>query len=92
MEGDSFNATVTNLRVDFRDDTDNTMYDGPAKGSGTFRRLMVDEDRLNANRTYRVFTEDSPVFRMRALMQRFSAFFSYLKALFGNAGSGGKTR
>ena len=82
VENDSFNATVTNTRIDFRSDTDNTVYDGPTKGSGTFRRLLVNEDKLNANRTYRVFTEDSPVFRIRALMQRFSAFFSYLKALF----------
>ena len=51
-EGDSFNATVTNLRVDFRSDTDNTMYSGPATGSGAFSRLMVNEDRLNADRTY----------------------------------------
>ncbi len=82
MENDSFNATVTNMRIDFRGDTDNTVYDGPAKGSGVFRRLLVNEDKLNANRTYRTFTEDSPVFRFRSLLQRLSAFFSYLKALF----------
>ncbi len=82
VESESFEATVTNLRVDFRDDTDNTLYHGPAKGSGTFRRLLVNEDRLNANRTYRVFTETSPVFRARELMQRIGAFFSYLKAVF----------
>ncbi len=82
VESESFEATVTNLRVDFRDDTDNTLYHGPAKGSGTFRRLLVNEDRLNANRTYRVFTETSPVFRARELIQRIGAFFSYLKAVF----------
>ena len=82
VESDSFEATVTNLRIDFRSDTDNTVYDGPAKGSGVFSRLLVNEANLNANRTYRVFTENSPVFRARALTQRISAFFSYLKALF----------
>ena len=83
-EGESFNATVSNLRIDFRNDTDNTVYKGPTRGSGAFLRLLVDENRLNANRTYRVFTDDNALFRLRSLAQRFAAFFSYLKALFGN--------
>ena len=82
VESDSFNATVTNTRIDFRVDTDNTVYSGPTTGTGVFRRLLVNEDKLNANRTYRVFTENSPVFRMREVLQRISAFFSHLKALF----------
>ena len=86
VESDSFEATVTNLRIDFRGDTDNTVYDGPAKGSGVFRRLLVSEDKLNANRSYRVFVEDGAVFRIRALLQRIPAFFSYLKALFAQMG------
>ena len=72
--------------ITLADDTDNTVYSGPSKGSGTFRRLLVDENKLNVNRTYRVFTEDSPVFRLRALTQRIGAFFSYLKALFKGIG------
>ncbi len=82
VEGDSFNSTVTNMRIDFRGDTDNTVYSGPKEGTGVFRRLLVNEDKLNTNRTYRVFTEDSPVFRIRSVLQRFPAFFSYLKVLF----------
>ena len=85
VENDSFNATVTNTRIDFRSDTDNTVYDGPTKGSGTFRDLLIDENRINADRTYRVFSENSPLYRIRSLMQRFTAFFSYLKALFKSA-------
>ncbi|MBQ7597091.1 MAG: hypothetical protein IJU56_00750 [Clostridia bacterium] len=54
----NFNATVTNMRMDFRDDTDNTLYDGPTTGSGAFIRLLVNEDRLNANRTYRTFVDE----------------------------------
>ena len=84
-EGERFNSTVTNMRIDFRGDTDNTVYDGPTKGSGVFSRLLVDENRLNANRAYRVFTERDPVFRFRELLQRFASFFSYLKALFTRA-------
>ena len=60
VEGDSFDSTVTNMRIDFRKDTDNTIYSGPLQGSGVFRRLMVDESRLNANCDYLVFV-DEPV-------------------------------
>lgn len=57
VEGDSFNSTVTNLRIDFRNDTYNTLYNGPTQGTGVFQRLMVNEKLLSANRTYRIFTE-----------------------------------
>ena len=86
VESDSFEAAVTNLRIDFRSDTDNTVYVGPAKGGGTLSRLLVNENILNADRTYRVFTENSTVFRRRQLTQRISAFFSYPKALFKGTG------
>ena len=56
-EGEGFNAVATNLRLDFRSDTDNTVYTGPAAGSGIFSRLMVNEELLNADRTYRMFTD-----------------------------------
>ncbi|MBR0537067.1 MAG: hypothetical protein IJK40_02870 [Clostridia bacterium] len=55
--GDGFNAVATNLRIDFRKDTDNTMYSGPSTGSGVFSCLMVDEDLLNTDRTYRQFVQ-----------------------------------
>ncbi|MBR5428376.1 MAG: hypothetical protein IK118_08500 [Clostridia bacterium] len=80
-EGDSFNATVTNLRIDFRGDTDNTVYSGPRRGSGVFRRLLVNAERINADRTYLCFTEDSPIFRLRELFRRIAAFFSIFSAL-----------
>ena len=86
VESDSFEATVTNMRIDFRGDTDNTVYSGPAKGSGVFRRLLVDESKLNANRTYRVFAEDGAVFRIRAALGRISAFFLHLRAVFARFG------
>ncbi len=82
VEGDSFNSTVTNLRIDFRGDTDNTVYDGPLKGSGVFDRLLIDESNINANRGYTVFTQANPIFRLRALLERFKAFFSFLAAIF----------
>ena len=60
-EGSNFNAVVTNLRIDFRNDTDNTMYSGPLNGSGVFSRLMVKEERLNANRSYLTFVEQAVI-------------------------------
>ena len=83
VEGDSFNSTVANTRIDFRGDTDNTVYDGPLKGSGVFDRLLIDESRINANVAYRTFLKTNPVFRLKALFDRIKAFFYYLKALFG---------
>ena len=83
VEGDSFNSTVTNTRIDFRGDTDNTVYDGPLKGSGVFERLLIDESRINANVAYRTFLKTNPVFRLKALFDRIKAFFFWLKALFG---------
>ena len=83
VEGDSFNSTVTNTRIDFRGDTDNTVYDGPLKGSGVFDRLLIDESRINANVAYRTFLKTNPVFRLKALFDRIKAFFFWLKALFG---------
>ena len=85
VEGDQFNATVTNTRIDFRGDTDNTVYDGPLMGSGVFDRLLIDEGRINANRDYRAFTKTSPLFQLKELFNRLKAFFYYLKALFGAA-------
>ena len=61
VENSNFNATVTNLRLGFRDDTDNTVYDGPTTGSGAFIRLLVDEDVLNANSTYHAFVMETVV-------------------------------
>ncbi len=86
VEGDSFNSTVTNTRIDFRGDTDNTVYDGPLKGSGVFDRLLIDESRINANAAYRTFLKTNPVFRLKALFDRIKAFFFWLKALFGMRG------
>ena len=83
VEADSFNSTVTNTRIDFRGDTDNTVYDGPLKGSGVFDRLLIDESRINANVAYRTFLKTNPVFRLKALFDRIKAFFFWLKALFG---------
>ena len=83
VEGDSFNATVSNTRIDFRGDTDNTVYEGPLKGSGVFDRLLIDESRINANRDYRAFTKTSSLFQLRELVNRVKAFFSRIKALFG---------
>ena len=83
VEGDSFNSTVTNTRIDFRGDTDNTVYDGPLKGSGVFDRLLIDESRINTNLTYRTFLKSNPVFQLKALFDRIKAFFFWLKALFG---------
>lgn len=80
-EGDSFNATVSDLRIDFRGDTDNTVYSGPTRGSGVFRRLLVNAERINADRTYRYFTEDSPIFRIRELFRRILAFFTLFTAI-----------
>ena len=82
VEGDQFNATVTNTRIDFRGDTDNTVYDGPLMGSGVFDRLLIDEGHINANRDYRAFTKTSPLFQLKELFHRLKAFFYYLKALF----------
>ena len=81
-EGDSFNATVSNCRLDFRSDTDNPVYDGPLKGSGVFDRLLIDEGRINTNLTYRTFLKSNPVFQLKALFDRIKAFFDFLKALF----------
>ena len=82
VEGDSFNSTVTNLRIDFRSDTDNTVYDGPVKGSGVFDRLLIDESRINANRSYRVFIKRNPIFNFKELISRLKAFFSFIAAIF----------
>ena len=81
-EGDSFNATVSNCRLDFRSDTDNTVYDGPLKGSGVFDRLLIDESHINADLSYRTFLKSNPVFQLKALFDRIKAFFDFLKALF----------
>lgn len=55
VEGDKFESFVTNTRIDFRDDTDNTVYDGPVAGSGSFSNLMVNNKNINANVKYRHF-------------------------------------
>ena len=60
-EGDKFEARVTNLRIDFRRDTNNTLYSGPLNGSGVFSHLMVDEERLNDNRDYLRFVDTGVV-------------------------------
>ncbi len=81
-EGDSFNATVAHCRLDFRSDTDNTVYDGPLKGSGVFDRLLIDESHINANRSYRAFLNTSPVYQLKELLNRIKAFFDFIAALF----------
>ena len=82
VEGDSFNATVARCRLDFRSDTDNTVYDGPLKGSGVFDRLLIDESHINANLSYRTFLKTSPVFHLKELLNRIKAFFDFIAALF----------
>ena len=81
-EGDSFNATVAHCRLDFRSDTDNTVYEGPLKGSGVFDRLLIDESRINTNLSYRTFLKTSPVFHLKELLNRIKAFFDFIAALF----------
>ena len=82
VEGDSFNSIVTNLRIDFREDTDNTVYDGPVKGSGVFERLLINERNINADRSYKLFMKTNPIFQLKELLSRFKAFFSFIAALF----------
>lgn len=77
-----FNSVVTNMRIDFRDSTDNTVLEGRTSGTGVFENLSVDTGRLNTNLTYRFFLKESPVYTIRALFMRFEVFFDFFAALF----------
>lgn len=55
VEGDKFESVVTNTRIDFRDDTDNTVYEGPEAGSGCFDKLPVNNRNINGNLKYMHF-------------------------------------
>lgn len=81
-EGDKFNSVVTNTRIDFRHDTDNTLYDGPVLGSGRFENLLVDTGKLNANVTYKRFVSDSIWMKFRTFFEKIKNFFVQIGNLF----------
>ena len=82
VEGDKFNSVVTNARIDFRGDTDNTVYDGPVLGTGRFNGLLIDEDNINNNLTYKTFTDNGPVSPLRNFISRIKSFFLAIKNFF----------
>ena len=82
-EGDKFNSVFTNLRIDFRGDTDNTVYDGPLKGSGKFVNLLVDESDINTNLRYLNFTDNGIMLKIRTFFEKIKNFFLFIGNMFG---------
>lgn len=81
-EGDKFNSVVTNCRIDFRGDTDNTVYEGPLLGSGRFENLMIDHSNINANVKYQRFTSNSVWMHFRNFFEKVKNFFLFIRSLF----------
>lgn len=73
--GSSFNSVFTNFRIDFRGDTDNTVYDGPIRGKGAFNNLLVEESNLNADIRYKTFTDDGAASPFRTFFAKVKSFF-----------------
>lgn len=81
-EGSKFDSVVTNTRIDFRHDTNNTVYKGPVIGSGEFDNLLIDKNNVNGDLTYKVFTKDSGINSVKLFLEKIEAFFIYIKNFF----------
>lgn len=82
VEGEKFNSVVTNTRIDFRHDTDNTVYDGPVVGSGSFDNLMINNKNINANVKYKRFVSGSVWMKIRTFFEKIKNFFLMIGNLF----------
>lgn len=80
--GEEFNSVVTNTRIDFRHDTDNTVYDGPVVGSGRFDNLMINNKNINANVKYKRFVSGSVWMKIRTFFEKIKNFFLMIGNLF----------
>lgn len=82
VEGDKFNSVVTDTRIDFRSDTDNTVYDGPVVGSGRFDNLLVNNKNINADVRYKRFVSDSIWMKFRTFFEKIKNFFLFIGSWF----------
>lgn len=82
VEGDKFNSVVTNTRIDFRHDTDNTVYDGPVVGSGSFNNLLIDNKNINSNVLYKRFVSGSIWMKFRTFFEKIKNFFLFIGSWF----------
>ena len=82
VDGDKFNSVVTNARIDFRSDTDNTVYDGPVTGSGKFVNLLINNKNINANVKYKSFVSDSIWMKFRTFFEKIKNFFLFIGSMF----------
>ena len=82
VEGDKFNSVVTNTRIDFRGDTENTVYDGPVVGSGSFNNLMIDNSNINSNLNYRSFVSNSIWMKIRTFFYNIKNIFLFIGSWF----------
>ncbi len=82
VEGDKFNSTVTDTRIDFRADTDNTVYDGPVVGSGRFNNLMINNSNINSDVRYKSFVSNSIWMKFRTFFEKIKNFFLFIGSWF----------
>lgn len=82
VEGDRFNSVVTNLRIDFRGDTENTVYDGPSLGTGRFDNLLVNRGNVNSDIRYKRFVSDGILLKFANFFQKIKNFFLFIGSLF----------
>ena len=80
--GDKFNSVFTNLRIDFRDDTDNTVYEGPVIGNGKFTQLLINTKNINSNVKYRSFISNGIAVKIREFFNKIADFFRFFGSLF----------
>ncbi len=73
-----FNSIVTNMRADFRHDTDNTMLEAKLGGKGYFDNLAVNSKNLNGNITYRFYLENSFAHKLYGFWERLEALFNLI--------------
>ena len=82
VEGDKFNSIVTDTRIDFRSDTDNTVYDGPVVGSGRFNNLMINNSNINSDVRYKSFVSNSIWMKFRTFFEKIKNFFLFIGSWF----------
>ncbi|MCQ2463403.1 MAG: hypothetical protein MJ177_08395 [Clostridia bacterium] len=69
---------MNDCRIDFRGDMVNTVYDGTVTGDGQFNNFMFNEENVNAEIRYKVFTDNGAVHPAKNLFDKIKSFFIVL--------------
>lgn len=71
-----FNSLVTNMRIGFSEETENTVLSVEKPGRGIFDNAVVEAGRRGTNLAYRLYDSATPLCRLRQLIVRIADFFA----------------